>query len=136
MEEKPYTQYFKKEREEKNATQVLYRILFVMIIIFVAFFSVNYVFDQKYEYITIRGQSMQPTLNQAPVLTAIVSNGKTSYNWLQDGVYMEKTKNVDYNDIKILNHHTDEKTILKRVLAFEGDYISIIKNCKDSCCYY
>ncbi|MBE7073642.1 MAG: signal peptidase I [Clostridiales bacterium] len=127
MEDKPYTQYFMKEKEEKVATQVLYRILFVMLIVFIMFFSVNYVFNQKYEYITISGQSMQSTLNNEAVLSAIVSDGKTTYNWVQDGVYIEKTKDIDYSDIIILEKSSD-KTIIKRALAFGGDYITIVKN--------
>ncbi|MBQ8909091.1 MAG: signal peptidase I [Clostridia bacterium] len=127
MKDLPFTEYFKKEQEEKVATKVLYRILFVMAAIFLIFFSVNYVFEQKYSYITISGRSMQSTLNPSPVYTSITTDGETTKAWLQDGVYIEETKNVDYNDIIVINNAAKDKTVIKRALAFGGDYISIVK---------
>ncbi|MBQ8792161.1 MAG: signal peptidase I [Clostridia bacterium] len=125
MEDKPFTQYYKEEREEKVATRTLYRLLFVILFIFIILFSVSVAFNQKYTYITISGQSMQSTLNPSPVLTNITTDGKTTKSWVQDGVYVEKTKNVTYDDVIIVENLSSEKTVIKRLLGMEGDYISI-----------
>ena len=52
----------------------------------------------------------------------------------QDGVFIRKTQDVDYGDIIILQTHGqvqsqngENPTIIKRALAFGGDYITIAK---------
>ena len=125
MNDKPYTQHFLEERKEKTATNTLYRFLFVLVVVFIIFFSVNIAFNQKYAYITIIGQSMQPYLNPNPSRMDILIDGVTTKNWVQDGVYIEKKKDVSYGDVVIIENVSTEKTIIKRVLALEGDYISI-----------
>ena len=127
MEEKPYSQYFIDKREEINATKVFWRIICVLFAVFALFFGINYLFNQKYTYITISGKSMQPTLNITPALVEVVQNGVASQSYVQDGVYVEKTKEIDYNDIIIIENVFKGKSIIKRALAFEGDYITIAK---------
>jgi len=125
VNEKPYTQHFLEERKEKIATKVLYRFLFVLVVVFVIFFSVNIAFNQKYSYITISGQSMQPYLNPTPSRMDVLIDGVVQKSWVQDGVYVEKTKDITYGDVVIIENVSAEKTVIKRVLGLEGDYISL-----------
>lgn len=127
MEEKPYEKYFLEEREEKNAAKVFYIFVAVFIVLFFAFVGINYSFNQKYTYITISGESMQPTLNPTPAIVATTQNGVIVQSAIQDGVYVEKTQDIDYDDIIIIENVFKDKSIIKRALAFEGDYITIAK---------
>lgn len=76
--------------------------------------------ERNYEYITINGLSMQPTINPYPV---VIENKN-----LQDGVYMKKNEPVSYGDIVIIDKRDElGKTIIKRLLGKGGDKISILK---------
>lgn len=68
---------------------------------------------------------MQPYLNPSPTRMDVLVNGVTTKNWVQDGVYVEKTKDVTYGDVVIIENVSNEKTVIKRVLALEGDFVSI-----------
>ena len=125
MEEKP--QYFIEKREEKNAAKIFWCILCVFVAVFAVVFGINYAFNQKYSYISISGKSMQPTLNNNPAIVETIENGLTVQNFVQDGVYVEKTNEIDYNDIIIVENVFYGKSIIKRALAFGGDYVTIAK---------
>ena len=129
MQEKPYTQYFLEKREQKAASVVFRRFVCFVLVVFFIFFAINYSFNQKYTYITISGKSMQPTLNPSPTLITYYENGIQKESWVQDGVYVEETNDVSYNDIIIIENtvSSEKKTIIKRALAFGGDYITIAK---------
>ena len=121
MTDKPFTEYYRDKIEEKKAGKIFTCFIFLVIIVFGMLFAINYDFNQKYTYVSINGMSMQPTLNPDPYIDGI------SQQAIQDGVYIRNTQDVDYGEIIILENVIKDKTIIKRVLALGGDYISIVK---------
>ncbi len=109
---------------DKMSNMIFYRFAVILVLVFCALLIFNNVFYAKYTYITITGTSMQPTLNKNPYTDEDSSK-------IQDGVFLKKTKDIDYGDIIVLNtrdHPTEDSiTIIKRAMAFGGDYISIAK---------
>ncbi|MBO5394704.1 MAG: signal peptidase I [Clostridia bacterium] len=129
MEEKPYQEYYLDVRKQKSANKVLVWFVCVCAIIFVLFFTINHFFEQKYTYITVCGESMQPTLNPNGVVELYQDNGKIKEGTFQDGAYMVNTDDITYGDIIVIEktYSSPNKTVVKRALAFEGDYITIAK---------
>lgn len=105
--------------EMKRTTYMCF--VLIMAIFLVALLSVSYVFNRSYQYITIENKSMQPTINPNPINV----DGK----WYQDSVYIKLTQDIDYGDIVIIDRSEEEDedgyTVIKRVMALEGDQISI-----------
>lgn len=120
MEERIEFKYFQDEKEDKVSQRLLLSLIFIVLVVFAMLFITNMFFQQNYRFITINGTSMQPTLNPDPEYV----DGKA----IQDGVFIRITKDVTYNDIVIVDK-TDatSRTVIKRVMAMGGDYISIIK---------
>ncbi len=119
--------YFEDEKMDKESNKVFYRLAIILAIFYIFLVILTDLFYSKYTYITITGTSMQPTLNKNPVMVQI----DEGTSLMQDGVYLEKTQEINYNDIIVLNtvdHPTpDSTTIIKRTMALGGDYISIAK---------
>ena len=128
MEEKPFRKHFQQEKEEKKAKKSGWLFLFITVLVCCVLFGISYSFNQNYYYIEVEGKSMQPTINPNPVIVETTVGGVTQTSSVQDGVYVVPTKDIDYEDIIILeNMFEEKKTIIKRALAFEGDYITIAK---------
>ncbi len=123
MEDNPFIKNYKDVKESKIATRLFVIFVYILLIFYVCIFSINIAFRTEYRYITINGPSMQPTLNPNP----IEINGEE----YQDGVYIKLTQEIDYGDIIIIDRseeeHKEGYTVIKRVLAFKGDKISIVK---------
>ena len=126
-EEKTYL-YFEDERCEKITRKSLRTIYicfsiaaFITIALYIWFFS-------GYYFMTIYGMSMQSTIN--PDITM--------QSQTQDCAIVDKDEPYTYGDIIIINHpeHLEGETIIKRVLAFEGDKISIIKTTGEDGFYF
>ena len=126
-EEIPFSKHFKDQKEEKEMTKKGSLFLFAFIFICLALFGITFAFNQNYQYIEISGKSMQPTLNPNPVLVEREVNGVKKEVYVQDGVFIRPTQDVDYEDIIILDEVFEDTTIIKRALAFDGDYITIAK---------
>jgi len=128
VEKTPYTKHFKEEKEERKAKKGGWLFLFITIFLCCAFFGIAFSFNQNYYYIEVDGLSMQPTINPSPVEVIKDFGSYSDKVSVQDGVFVSPTKDVDYGDIIILeNMFPERKTIIKRVLAFEGDYVTIAK---------
>lgn len=128
MSKTPYTKHFKEEKEERKAKKSGWLFLFVTIFVCCAFFGIAFSFNQNYYYIEVEGKSMQPTINPNPVVVVKDFGSYSEEASVQDGVFVRPTKDVDYEDIIILeNMFPERKTIIKRALAFEGDYVTIAK---------
>ncbi len=115
-----FYRYYQDEKDEKRATRVFITLVYVLLLFCLLVFACTAIFEKYYGYVTIRGTSMQPTLNADP----IYENGYT----YQDCVYIRFTKNVTYGDIIIIERSAESdrsSTIIKRVLGFEGDKITI-----------
>lgn len=125
MEAKPFYRYYQDEKDDKVSQKVFLKFLVIFFVVYFLLIIGSYLFYQKFSYITISGRSMQSTLNPNPV-EVFDENGRQE---LQDGVYIEHTQDVDYGDIVVLHSSktNKEKTIIKRVLAHEGDYVTIVK---------
>lgn len=119
--EQPRFEYYQDLKEEKISKRTFIWFVVILISIFSIIFVTNIFFQKSYRYITVNGLSMQPTLNSSSKLI----NGKN----VQDGVYIKLTnEEVDYNDIIIVDKTKEaDHTIIKRLLGFGGDKISIIK---------
>lgn len=120
--------YFEDERCEKLTRKCLKTIYIcfsvaaiITIALFIWFFS-------GYYFMTISGRSMQSTIN--PDITLQTQS--------QDCAIVDKDEPYTYGDIIIINHpeHIEGETIIKRVLAFEGDKISIIKTTGEDGFYF
>ena len=115
--EKNY-EYYQTEKENKKISKVFNICLTVFIILFVIVGSFSIWFNVTFRFYTVSGTSMKPTLNPDV-------NG----SGFQDGVYVSTNFDLDYGDIIVLYRPDDtehrQNTIIKRVIATEGDYVTI-----------
>ena len=122
MNEPTYT-YYKIEKENRISYEIFYRFIYAILIAFALILVLGIAFENGYGYVTIQGTSMQPTLNPDPVYI----QGQGTF---QDAVFIKYTQDVDYGDIIVINvpeQDNEDYSIIKRVIAKEGDYISIVK---------
>ncbi len=108
-------------RSEQVQRKVLLRIFIAFFIVLMLLLAGRMYFYFNYKYYPVQGRSMQPTINPEPF---VVANGEV----YQDGVFVEKTHDIKVNDIIIIKLPIFKNTIIKRVIALEGDKISIAKH--------
>ena len=113
----PEYKYFQEEVEEKKTNKVFYKFVVALVIVYLILFAIIYAYHASFEYVTINGCSMQPTLNPNPELKDI--------DEVQDGVIVRLGHNADYGDIIVIDRGENEDSIIKRALAFGGDYFTI-----------
>ena len=117
LEQQNY-EFYKDTREENLIKKVFNYFLIFIIIVFLSFAGVSIWFNATYKFFTVSGTSMQPTLNPD------ISGAE-----FQDGVYVSTQYELSYGDIIVLYRPGDEEhvnnTIIKRVIALPGDYVSI-----------
>lgn len=127
MEEKPVYKYYKDEKEDKLSQKIFIKIIVIFCVFYLLIMSFSVAFYHNFSYVTISGKSMQSTLNPSPV--AVKTDRGTEY--LQDGVYIRHTHDVDYGDIVVLDTTYPgakrKSTIIKRVIGLEGDYVTIAR---------
>ena len=127
METKPYYKYYQDEKDDKLSQKIFIRFIVIFFVFYLIIMAISFCFYQNFSYVTISGKSMQPTLNTNPVL---VKTDRGS-EYLQDGVYIKHTQDVEYQDIVVIDttpkNALEKTTIIKRVIALEGDYVSIVK---------
>ncbi len=109
--------YFQDEVEEKKTNKVFYKFIIAIALVYLAIFAIVYFYHANFEYVTINGPSMQNTLNPNPELR--------DENEVQDGVIVKLSTDADYGDIIVIDRGEKVSSIIKRVLAFEGDYFTI-----------
>lgn len=114
--DRPEYKYFIDRQEEKQSEKIFYKFVVVLFVVYAFIFGIVYAYHSSFEYVTINGCSMQPTLNVNPKYI----DGEE----VEDGVYIKLTHDVDYNDIIVINKSKDD-SIIKRALAFGGDYVTI-----------
>lgn len=120
MEQLQEYKYFKDEKEEKQSNKLFIKFIVILFVVFSFIFCVVSIYHSNFQYVKITGCSMQPTLNENPIEV-------DGYD-VQDGVYIKLTKSIDYGDIVVIDK--DKKSdkddlIIKRALAFGGDYVTI-----------
>ncbi len=97
------------------------KISFVTCSILVALFLSLFVFIYTHEYYPVTGQSMYPTIN---------GNGVD-----ENGVYVNPMDTGEFQDI-VVAIADDGKTVIKRLLGFEGDIVGFIEEDNGEVCYY
>lgn len=121
----------KVKSEKHNLTWYLTtRIIFYILLIFFAIFFIWYTaFITTHSFYTVSGPSMMPTLN-ARITDADFDNPKLDYvqSITYDAVYINKASKAKVFDIVVVNRKSDNKDVIKRLMATEGDYISIAKD--------
>ncbi len=108
---------FKEERNEKHyyqALKIVCGIFGTIFSIFVVFMIARLFFYIDFKYYTVSGPSMQPTINES------ISNLET-----RDAVFINKKAEAKRGDIVIIQLPGYSKTIIKRLIATEGDEICI-----------
>lgn len=128
MFERPNYIYFKDEKEDKISEKLFKKFVVIVLVFYIFIFLFGYLFYQNYAYITISGQSMQNTLNPNPVAVQT----ERGIEMLQDGVYINLKQTPTYNDIVVIDISSvsflNKETIIKRVIALENDYVTIIRD--------
>lgn len=122
MNEPLYT-YYQIEKENKISYRIFNRFIYAVLFIFLFILIFGIAFDSTFGYVTIQGTSMQPTLNSDPIYI----QGRGSF---QDAVFIKYTQDVDYGDIFVLSvpeQGDEDYSIIKRVIAKEGDHVTIVK---------
>lgn len=125
--EKPYFKYYQDEKDDKISQKIFIKFIVIFFVVYVIVMGFGFIFYQNFSYVTISGKSMQSTLNPSPVATKT----ERGTEYLQDGVYIRHTHEVEYGDIIVLDTTvegaTRKTTIIKRVIGLEGDYVTIAR---------
>lgn len=101
-----------KNTENKNKAYLAFNIVIYVLIFFFALFLGWYAyFKLSHEYYAISGESMIPTLNESGMDT--------------DGVFINKWEKGKIGDVVILGREEDQRPIIKRIIATEGDLVTI-----------
>ena len=110
------------EKEVKKIPSIVSIIFLIYVIIFICFMIWYFTFRSTYYISDVEGPSMKPTIN----------TGVSDYdaNSKEDLVYVNRKKEVEHGDVVIVNINTtgdknQDKFIIKRVIATEGDKFSI-----------
>lgn len=109
----------KEKRESKNlALSLAVQITFYVLLIFFAIFFIWYTaFISTHKYYRVYGASMKNSLNSQ----LKVDDGVGS----DDAVYVDEKGKVKLYDIVVAKREGKKDPVIKRVMAFEGDYISV-----------
>ena len=101
-----------------------FAIFIIYIGLFVIFMGFYLDFKSKFECVHVLGISMQPTINSS-VVPGDPKNPEEKADW----VYTSKVKPT-YGDVVVLDakeYNGKEECIIKRVIALEGDAVTIVK---------
>lgn len=123
-----FIQYSDKKVKDETKNLALYFTihisLYILLFFFLIFFAWYTVFITTHRFYAVYGISMKNTLNsQIPDYTLNAED--LSF----DAVYIDKFGELNINDIIVLEKEEDTKikSVIKRLLAVEGDYITIAK---------
>ena len=139
FKEKNFIQYSDKKVKEETKNLTLYFIahitLYVALFFFLLFFAWYTVFVTTHKFYAVKGVSMMPTLNTAITEEEILYDPNVqeiSY----DAVYVDKSTKPRLFDIVVVEY-SKKNSVIKRLMATEGDYITIAKGQKDGKdCFY
>lgn len=111
----------KKEGKELTALGVFFTALEYTVLFFVFVIMCWLIaFNVRYKCYIIEGASMQPYLNP--------SLARNSQDGTEDGAYIDIYGHIDVYDAVVIAGYGEEGEIAKRVLATEGQYITIKKD--------
>lgn len=103
--------------------QILAGLVSALLIIGFIFVIGYIIFSFQFTYFPVKGISMQPFIN--PNIT--VEDMNHGGDGIEDGVYVKRHADINYNDVVVIQKPNEDYTIIKRVIALEGDKISIQK---------
>lgn len=112
------------EKKVKNETKhlalyfVVHITLYIVLLFFLIFFVWYTVFISTHRFYAVAGPSMKYTLNRN-----ISDNDRTTAD---DAVYVDKISTPNLFDIIVIEEPNEESKI-KRLMAVEGDYITVAK---------
>lgn len=119
-----FIQYSEKKVKDETKNLALYFTvhitLYVLLFFFLLFFAWYTIYISTHKFYAVSGPSMMPTLN-AGIVNMLEDD--VSY----DGVYVDCTKEAEVFDIVVIKRPNKQKSIIKRVIAKEGDYVTIAK---------
>ncbi len=113
-----------KLKGKKFWPRFFFALFIIYIIAFVIFMAMYLGFKNRFECVPVHGTSMQPTINEN-VEKGDPNNPDEKADW----VYISKT-DVDYGDIVVFDakeYRGEKDKLIKRVVAFEGDAVTIVK---------
>lgn len=136
-----FIQYDKKKVKNETKNLALYFVvhitLYVALFFFLLFFAWYTYFVITHEFYAVKGVSMMPTLNSQIEYI----DGKFPANAQQlsyDAVYIDKSTSPRMFDIVVAKPSSSD-SVIKRLMATEGDYITIAKGTTSDgkdCFYY
>lgn len=135
-----FIQYDKKKvkNETKNLTLyfVVHISLYIVLFFFLLFFAWYTYFVVTHRFYAVKGVSMMPTLNSqiSEITDPTINTQELSY----DAVYVDKSTKPRLFDIVVVEY-SKNNSVIKRLMATEGDYITIAKGKTDAgedCFYY
>lgn len=113
----------KKKEETKSIAWYLttHITLYIVLIFFLIFFAWYTYFVVTHRYYIVYGPSMKPTLN-----AQVADNDE---NGAMDAVYVNLYGEIQVGDVVVIeNVSTSSESIIKRVVAESGDYVTIAKS--------
>ena len=120
-----FIQYDNKKRKDETKNLALYFVvhitLYIVLFFFLLFFAWYTAFATSHDFYAVYNVSMKGTLN-----SEIADNDPDRDKKSLDAVYIDKYGELKIFDIVVLeNTSPSEESTIKRLMAFEGDYISI-----------
>lgn len=120
-----FIQDIDKKKKEETKSIALYLTthitLYIVLIFFLIFFVWYTVFSVTHRYYIVEGASMQPYLNNGIPATDQSSS--------KDAVYVNLNGKIEVYDVVVIEGVSQKSpSIIKRVVAEEGDFVSIAKS--------
>lgn len=118
---------FKETNTRKNdrANKCFVTILSIVFVVLMFFLGALLGYRINFEYITVDGLSMQNTINPNPDQVFVQTDNGIETHYYQDGVIIERKQNPQRGEIVVLNIPNWPDTIIKRVIATQGDLVTI-----------
>lgn len=114
----------KKEKREKRGLVAYFAVnipIYIFVLFFAVFFAWYLFFVNTHTFYVVSGPSMMPTLNSGISQSQILE--ETAQNISYDAVYVDRTTPPKIFDMIVYQRPT--KAVIKRLMAQEGDYITI-----------
>ena len=127
---KDFIQYSGEKVKEETKHLALYFFLhitlYIVLIFFMIFFAWYTFFVTSHKFYAVKGVSMMSTLNGQITEEQLIYETSKAQKISYDGVYVEKNGRFDVFDIVVIEK-PDSDSVIKRVMAVEGDWITIAK---------
>lgn len=127
---KDFIQYSEEKVKDETKHLALYFtthiFLYIVLIFFLIFFAWYTVFITTHKFYEVRGVSMMSTLNSKITEEQLINDINNAQNLAYDAVYVNKVAKPEIFDI-IVVERPNSSSVIKRLMATEGDYITIAK---------